>query len=171
MADRSAALPQVIDEQFVADLIRDLQVVGTLGVLNVSDGIVPVYLLGQRTAFQFEAQDPFYAAGEVFSAGEQTNPAANFVLADTVALPVGTYDLIATIGQGGNNGLVFRFQHRNAANAADINTWMVAMPPEDTKRYRFALTIAASERFRVLNVAAPGAGVLVQASIEARIRA
>ncbi len=172
MADRSAQLPQVIDEQFVADLIRDLQVVGTLGVLNVSDGIVPVYLLGQRTAFQFEVQDPFYAAGEVFTEDEQTNPAANFILADTGQLPAGTYDLIYTVNQSSAAvDMSARFQHRNAANAADINSWLIGLVSKETLRLRWALTCAENERFRVLNISAPGAGVLVQATIEARIRA
>ncbi len=173
MAERGAGdIPQVIDEAFVDEMIRDLQVVGRLGVLNVSDGIVPVYLLGQRTAFQVEVQNPFFATGEFFTAGAQVNPAANTVLADTTALPVGVYDLIVEFTMTGG-GVRFLVQHRNAANAVTLTEWQAFVGVNGPMYYRWVLgfQLAASERLRVLNSAAPGAGITAYASIAAKIRA
>jgi len=169
VAERTAIIPQSHDPVFVDDLIRQLRIEGKLGVLNVSDTIVPIYLLGQTTQLAFTVQDPFYAAGQVFTEGEQTNPAAAFVLADTTALPAGTYDIVLTGMLTLAAGLRFDFQHRNAANAANINEWVFRTAGESV-RYRLSLAIAENERFRVLNQATPGAGEIVQWSIEAKVR-
>lgn len=167
MAQRNDLIPQSLDDDAVVDIIRDLQVAGTLGVLNVSDGIVPVYLLGQRTAFAFEVQTPSFDAAEWFSVGELTNPGST-VLADTGQLVAGTYDVQIIVESSAAGSM--RFEHRNAANAADVNAQFISTNVGGGSVWSLALTALANERFRVFNIAAPGAGVLVQASVLAARR-
>ena len=167
MAERNAVTPQSLDDDAAADLIRQLQVVGRLGILNVSDTIVPMYLLGQRAPLDIEVVPALYAPGEVFSAGRLVNPAAGTVLSDTTALTAGDYDFLVDGAAGVSMWL--QVQHRNAANAANINEWGMWLSGA-TYRLPLSLVMAENERLRVLNLAAPGAGVSTQASILGRAR-
>lgn len=108
MAERSATRPQVIDDKFVDDMVRDLSVVGSLGVLNVADGILPVYLLGQRSAFQLNLATPAFDASNTFSAGAQTGTTAGDIMADTLVLPAGQYDI--ELWLDGDHGNAFQWQ-------------------------------------------------------------
>lgn len=167
MAERSAAVPQSLDDDAVADLVRELQVAGRLGVLNVSDVIVPMYLLGQRQPLDITVVPPVYLSSEVFSAGMLVAPAAATVLADTAALTIGDYDFIVDNACGGP--VWYQIQHRDAANAANVNEWGVVV---NASAYRLplSLTLANNERLRVLNLAAVAAGVGAQVAILAQKR-
>ncbi len=167
MAERTSAIPQSHDPDFVDDLIRQLQIVGKVGLLNVSDVISPVYLLGQTQALSFQLRDVCYTVGEHFSAGLLINPAANTILADTTALPAGEYDVLMTFGMGNVANLVI--EHRDAANAATLADWYVGGTIGMTQ-LKICKAMAFNERLRVFNVAAPGAGVGLQATIEAQAR-
>ena len=121
MAERRADIPQVVDEKFVDAMIRDLQVVGKLGLLNVSDGILPVYLLGQREAFKVEVQDPVFKFGELFTEGFKGSAPAGTLMADTTDLPAGDYDF--WVHFGGASGIAtgrFVLRLRDAANVEKI---------------------------------------------------
>lgn len=166
MATRNGAVPQVIDPDVVATMIRDLQIEGRVGVLNVSDVLVPTYLVAQGQTLDFTVLEPFYAAGEVFTAGELAAPAAGTVCADTGALTAGVYDLIVQMGCF--LAVDFRIQHRDAANAANINQWIAGINPAGQTQLRFSLQIGAGERLRALNNAAVAAAT--QVNIMARLR-
>jgi len=172
MAERKPGTdPQVTDDDFVDDMIRDLKVVGRLGVLDVSDKIVPIYLLGQRTAFKLSVQQPSYNVAEIFSGGLLLNPGAGTVIADTTALAIGTYDFIVDLTTVAAN-VSMEIQWRDTANVADINNWTIRLANAGMTAYRWtmAISVLPLERLRVVNTAAPGAGISIQASIAATLR-
>lgn len=94
-------------------------------------------------------------AGVLATAGVQTDPAANAILADTAALGAGKYLFQAFISSSVAGA--FELEHRNAGNTANVFSQRVHVPASDTSRLpgpAFVLTLAASERVRVRNVAA-----------------
>jgi hypothetical protein len=96
------------------------------------------------------------------TAGIQTNPATDFILADTGAL---TDTLTrATIVLGGSAAMIATLEHRNAANSANLNAQVFASPINVASPfYLDGLSIAPGERLRLrLNAAVTGS---VQASI------
>jgi len=172
MARRSTAgAPQSLDDNFVADMIRDLKVVGNLGILNVADGIIPVYLLGQRTAFQVEVQSRFYAPTEVFSIGEVITPAPGTVLADTDELQGGIYDLQITIGSSvsTSESMATVVEHRDRTNTVNINAWSLPILGFGFSAFDTSLVIDVDERLRVITAGTIGSGS-GQAAIMAKRR-
>ena len=97
-----------------------------------------------------------------FTAGVQTNPATDAILADTGALAGGQSGAAVVIGA--NVAMVVTVEHRNAANSANINTQVLACganAPYDVDLP--GVTFAASERIRIrLNTGVTGS---VQASL------
>jgi hypothetical protein len=96
------------------------------------------------------------------TAGIQTNPLIDTILADTGAVADAVTRVTAVIG--GNVAMVVHFEHRNAANNANLFSQVLAAAanapfvlPLD------GLTVAAGERLRVrINPAVTGS---VQASL------
>jgi len=164
MAGRDANRPQLDFPQLVADLIATLNLTGQLGILEMSDQVSPVFLIGSRGVV-FGGENPTFASAEVFS-GSATNPAANVVLADTGALPAGTYDVMSNIsiraqkGAGGNTAVLI--EHRNAANAATLAILdsMAGTGNHEVAESTlplFGYTLALNERIRLI----VGGGLLV----------
>lgn len=171
MAGRSlTGKPQVVDEAFVDDMVRDLQVVGTMGVLDVADGIVPVYLLGQRTAFKVEIEEPSFKFTELFTEGFQGSAPAATLMAETGQLPVGIYDFWVHFG-GASAVATGRYVLRwlDAALAEKI-IWT----PDAGQEYggshslKFALELATGEGIEVETLATVTNSSVV---IAARLRA
>lgn len=129
MARRDGNRPQVDFPQLIADVIDQLNVRGPLGVLDLSDEVRPVFIIGSRTgSLQVTSNPVDFTSANVF-AGSAIAPAANTVVADTGQLPAGTYDVLAHLSISGiiaGSGVI-TVQHRNAANAATLATILSQM--------------------------------------------
>jgi len=133
----------------------------------LSDTIVPMSLVDSDVTLQANVIE---RAEAPVSAGAQTAPVINFVLADTGALAAGNFKfrvLISlrddvTVNQIG-------VQHRNAANAANIFEHQIIHGGNAAGAINFifemTLAMAANERLRVLNLIAGGGGQVYQATI------
>lgn len=197
MAERIPGAPQVDDPAVVADFIRSLGIRGRIGELGVADTIVPVFLIGQNPGITTTepapiigvvggtpvpvsgaGETPAFGSGDVFTTGPQTAPGAGTVLADTGALPAGTYDLRFLTSSNSNSVLTetFMVQHRNAANAANLATWeyvtiLSASNNVGAITYALGYILALNERIRIINSQAGEGGTSQVAVIFARIRA
>ena len=133
--------------------------------------VLPVVLVGGTVSF-LAAPTPPYRVQDIFTAGVQVAPAANFVLADTGPLLVGAYSVDSWVQLGEGNTFVFEW--RDAANAANLWTMQFSLAgPAGTyfniNSFQRRLEIANdNERFRILNLTAGTAGISYQASILAR---
>ena len=162
MADRDASKVQLDFPQLTADLIRDLRLTGVLGLLNLSDTVVPIISVGNVRPQIVRTDLAAFDSAEVFS-GSVSAPGAIAVVVDTGQLPQGTYDAMfggstsaATVA-----GMNLELQWRNAANNANLATW-----PHDGKTTtnvsaqfnveRTALNIGLNERLRWTNILAHG---------------
>jgi len=105
-----------------ADLIAELSLVGTIGLLDFATEVRPVFIIGARN-LTVEVENPEFQSAEVFS-GDAQSPAANTVIADTTALPAGVYNITAILDGAFSLATfgVFALQHRNAANNATLAT-------------------------------------------------
>lgn len=106
------------------------------------------------------------------SAGVQTNPAVNTVLADTGALPAGTYHfrLLLSTYTPATNGPV-DLQHRDSANAANIWAQRIfccpsnAAPSGGVFDFSWDDTLLLNERVRAITAAASAAADVFHANI------
>jgi hypothetical protein len=97
------------------------------------------------------------------TAGVQTNPSTDAILADTTALtPGGQSDVTVIIG--GNVAFVVTVEHRNAANNANVNTQVLAAAANAPFSCDMpGINFGSGERLRIrLNAAVTGS---VQASL------
>ena len=177
MAEVNPNVPQAVDPEVLVDLTRLLQIRGPLGVLNVLDTIVPVVSLGNVVTPTITVLQPAFRSTDVFSNGIQINQAAGTVLADTGQLPAGVYDLLIQMA-GDNNEANQRiaFEHRNAANSANLATWdyLLHMNVDDTKSwgpFPLAYELENNERIRLVQIAAGQVLRSTDGVIFARIRA
>jgi len=167
-------LPRPIGVIQKPGLIEDL--LGRLSVNRprepfVLDGdVVPVVLIDSGVAF-VASPSPAYLVSDIFTIGSQVAPAIDTVLADTGQLPTGSYTANCVVSA--EEGALFEFQWRNAANAANLWTQILRLHVTSGIGFiffDFRLTVAnANERFRILNAAAGGVGINYQATIMARI--
>lgn len=172
MAPRDPTTPQLDFPQLTADIIEQLRLTGTVGLLNFLDGVRPVYIAAAReNALDLPARFPVFRSSEIFS-NTATNPALNAVLADTGQLAAGTYDVRAMVSTGilGAPQVfpVIDLQHRDAANLATLSsipnqisvntniisdlhaiTWTYATVIAANERLRFQLTSAAVTNGRI----------------------
>lgn len=172
MADLDPTIPQVVDPERTVDLTRLLQIRGPLGVLNVLDTIVPVVNMGDVVARTVDINPPSFTSTDVFSAGDQTFAPPGTVHADTGALAEGVYDVQLSMPSTINSAMIWRIQHRNAANTADLAVWSTLIHAvtgvfSQTLGYTFAL----NERLRIVNNSVFTAGEVSMAFIFARRRA
>jgi hypothetical protein len=104
--------------------------------------------------------------------GRVVAPGANVVIADSGALPAGDYRVQVLIGYADTlaAGKCAVIEHRNAANAATVDQ-LGAVPAGDSREIVIErLTLAASERIRVVNDAVVGAaGSVVVATVIAAL--
>jgi len=158
MPPRDPSSVQLDFPQLVSDLIGELRLQGTVGLLDFKDSVQPVYIVSARGgALDVTASQVVYPSASIFTNKTQ-GPLVNVVLADTGQLPAGTYDIKTIIGITNNaNATVnadVEFQHRNAANAANLAT--VPVPVVDIATHEnvfwftwdYATILAANERLR-----------------------
>lgn len=155
MPPRDPSAVQLDFPLLVADLISELRLTGTIGLLNFLPEVRPTFIVGAREgALTFSADTPAYAPAEIFDA-QTTNPAANAIIIDTGALPAGVYDVQAFMSYSasvsGTDDFI-HFEHRDAANAVTLSAWRLPNPTRDNDMSMgFALTLALNERLRVRN--------------------
>ena len=134
--------------------------------------VTPVVLVGGTVSF-VAPPTPAYRVQDIFTAGLLTNPAAGVVLADTGPLPLGGYFLQVFMHVGGGGAPQAHasdLEWRDAANAANLFSQRVNIALEDNNIFAVRFNIENdNERFRVLNVAAPGVGITVQVTIMAKL--
>lgn len=122
MAGRDPNIPQLDFPQLVADLIADLRLTGQVGLLDFSDLVRPVFIIGSRGgSLQVTAAPPVFSSASVAGA-TQINPVANTLIAGTGPLPAGDYDVFCSISFNGvmNVTGAVVLQHRDAADAATL---------------------------------------------------
>ena len=163
MAERTDAVPQSLDPSAVADLIRQLNVVGKVGLLNVSDTIVPVYLVEQRRAFTF----PLFQRSEAFSGGKVLGVPANTTIAATTLLSEGGYDLSFLLSTEDPGGQLFEIHYLDATPTI-VKTWQVMALP--FVNLNFGFSVRDGETFEVVNVRAVSLTEWTQATIFAAPR-
>jgi hypothetical protein len=108
--------------------------------------------------------------GTPFTQGELAPVvAANTVLADTLAQPAGTFNVLAIVSadSGAAFGLDFRLQRRDAANAANIWSQQFSLSQVGTQFWILPMTIVLSvnERVRLITKAAGSATANIQGSL------
>lgn len=90
-------------------------------------------------------------ANPTVASGQATAPAIGAVIADTGALPAGTY--LVEIRAAGScvraAGKQLEVQHRNAANAANVNI-LATTPGEPVTTETFRVVLALNERIRIV---------------------
>lgn len=163
MPPRNPNAVQLDFPQLVADIIEQLNLTGTVGLLDFSPEVVPVYLAAARSGVFNIAEQPTFLSAGIFS-NQQIAAAANTVLLDTGQLAAGVVDVKA--GQtniGDTNSGIVSLQHRNAANAATLAEWFSprinATPHGDVLPLTMSLTLATNERLRwILDATAMSGG-------------
>jgi len=173
VAIRDDRLPQSVDSLLVAELIRQMQVRGPLGVLGVADFVQPVYL-ADASDLQAPALigQPVFPSTGVFSGIAQALTPAS-VLVDTNQQIAGIYDVIFGWTIAANPGgatLRFTLEHRNAANAANLASWVFAASFDMGYTFAWALRLETNERLRVVISTTFGANDQSSATIMLRRR-
>lgn len=161
-------------------MIRDLEVVGQVPDLEIIPAILPVIVMGNVLQQTVRVEQPVFRSTDVFSNGLQTAPAAGEVLADTGPLATGVYDLqvYSLMAATGFNNIRIEFQHRNAANAANLASWDYgcrghSVANETTPVWviqTLAYELAENERLRLIVPVAFAAGDPAIGTIFARRR-
>lgn len=126
MPPRNPDVVQLDFPQLTADLIAELRLQGTLGLLDFLTAVRPVYIVASRAgALAVSAVLPAFGSAEITN-GDANNPAANTIIGDTGALPAGDYDIFASISVasvvGAPASTAVFLQHRNAANTVTLAT-------------------------------------------------
>ncbi len=170
MARRDASIVQLDFPQLVADLITTLRLTGALGVLNLSDTVIPVISVGDVRPPTFSFTPVTFSSGEIVSGFLHDAP-GNTVIADNAPLVAGTYDLHLFLSNAGINPIALtrplEVQHRNAANTVTLAVLLsLATPstssgPGSAQTSIFGYVIGSAERLRVQspNLAVSGGGV------------
>ncbi len=129
--------------------------------------VVPAVLVGGEVEFVV-GPTPAYEVTDVFTASQQTNPGAGFILADTGPLPRGPYNLNVFISCQESN--IFTFEYRNATNLADLWTQLVGAVNRQLTNFQLRIFLANdNERFRIRTFGGTNVGIVYQAMIMARI--
>ena len=151
----------------VAELIDQLQLLGSVGLLDFEPSVQPVFLIGSRGVV-FASEIPAFASSEVFS-GVANNAPANTVIMDTGALAAGTYDIFGTLTQSGNTPFTttqFRLEHRNAANNATLATLLISaihnsgVIAQSVVLAPIGYQIGLNERFRAVSPGSLMSGII-----------
>ena len=152
MPPRNPSIVQLDNPALVDQTIRDLQLMGSVGLLNFSPEVVPVYLIGDA-GLTIATTPITYLPGEIFDS-RVSNVVAGEVITDTGQLAAGTYDVQAWLNGSTSAALIdgrMLLQHRNAANTASISQWGLPFlaTASQTQDYAFSTILAENERFRV----------------------
>ncbi len=149
------------------DLLTRLGVNRPIRPFTLDGDVMPVVIVESGISF-VAAPTPAYSVQDIFTAGEQTAPAAGTVLADTGQLPVGQYSVQVFLGA--SEGNTFDFQWRDAPNTATLRNIRLHVPVEAFPLFLTRFTVEnADERLRVLNVGAGNVGQVYNVTILAKI--
>ena len=153
MPPRDVLITQLDNPDLVADLISELRIIGTVGLLGFEPSVVPTFIVGSRGLTVTAVQVDFLPA-QIFSA-QSNNPAANAIITDTGPLPAGSYDIkfalsnaITVMAVPGST----TFEHRDAANAASLYNWDLTGASgvfSGSMVVEYAAVLAENERLRV----------------------
>ena len=163
MAGRDPNKVQLDFPQLTADLIAALRLTGTLGLLDLSDVVVPTISVGNVRPQTFTANPVVFDSGEIFS-NYADNVALNTVMTDTGALPAGIYDVLFGLSVAASSTKInLEFQWRDAANAANLAAWPNTisnlLPVTSSMPIGlFSLNIGVNERLRVINLISASLG-------------
>lgn len=156
MAPRNPGLVQSDAPLLLADLIRELSLIGPgVGLLGFSDQIAPVFIVGSR-GLVIDAQDPVYRPAEVFS-NISTATTAGVALIDTGELEAGDFDIICGIS-GANPAAQqqnVQLLQRNAGNTANVAAWPLSTPaPSNASAssqtpLKFSMKVLQDERYLI----------------------
>lgn len=92
--------------------------------------------------------------------GDSAAPAGGAVICDTGQLPAGTYevDICMAAADAAAAGKGILIQHRNAANAANINAALASCAAGSSNQANLkGVVVAANERIRAVTMAQAGA--------------
>lgn len=158
MAERDPNRVQLDFPQLVADLIRQLRLTGTVGLLELTDQVTPVYIVAQRAgALSITTSPPIFSSASLFAA-QSNNPGINTIVLDTGPLPAGDYDVYAHISASGRAttiGSAVVIEHRDAANAVNLAIllnapWGLVEAYSHSTLAPIRYTLALNERLRVV---------------------
>jgi len=159
MPPRDPDAVQLDFPELTADVIRQLRLIGQVGLLNFVPTMQPVYIAAQREGvLATEVNQPVFTSSEIFGS-IITNAPVNTVFADTGPLTAGTYDVKVMISANAFGVPVtsadITFQLRDAPNTSSqfqvptpINDqgfsnlaweWTLATVVGDQERFRFQL--------------------------------
>lgn len=158
----------ILTQGFTALMVRfGIQAVPQAPQWELSNTVTPVAIV-DPDPIQVVAVNPLWNLP--FTFGQLLSPAAAAILADTGALPAGSWEVFILLGNDAAvaGDIDFRIQRRNAANSGDIWVQRFHQSTASTVRGDFQLKarfqLSLNERIRVENVGTT-AGVTVQASI------
>lgn len=133
----------IVDPELIAEVTRQFNLRGQLKPFNLTEDVVPVFDIGRLIGLAPQpvvtpGLQTMVAAGHSLSnrhyavapprqtganaSGVANNPAAGAIVGDTGQLAAGTHYCVATFSADATTGLI-ELQHRNAANAADVDLW------------------------------------------------
>lgn len=131
MSERNPSITQADAPQLLADLIRDLTLIGApIGLLDFAATIIPTFIIGAR-GLNITAVQPTILVGEIESL-TSTGLTAGLPAFDTSPKAAGTYDIWAsiTVTLSAINNNTISFINRNAANSADLFTLPYTIPDQ-----------------------------------------
>lgn len=130
----------------------------------LNDTVVPVSIVDAGSV-TFVATSVSPLLGTPASAGELVAPAINTRMADTLALPAGSYNFFLWLGAQEAARSMWRIRRRNAADAADIWSQQWTIGPYSSTTLQLRSTIGTNERLVIENQIAGTAGATWQAGI------
>jgi len=147
---RNPDVVQLDFPQLTSDLINELRLTGTIGLLNFLPEVRPTFIIGSR-GLSFLQEETVYLASEIFQL-ELNNPASALPMADTGPLPAGDYDVKAWMdtAQSAGSPTSVQLDHRNAADTATLSSWFGHTVPNTTlsQHFAFSIRLAEDERLR-----------------------
>lgn len=159
----------IVDPDLIAAITRQFNLRGDLKPFNLTEDVVPIFDIGRlidltpiavttpgsdtavrvgtETALTHLAVHPAALDSGITFTSRDNNPAGGTVLADTGQLAAGPH-LIYGLASGAQ-ALDVQFSWRNAADAADIDTWTHLAPTggPDLVVPPFVANITVNERF------------------------
>lgn len=168
MSPRDPLQIQLDFPELTADLIDQLNLRGTLGLLDFKDSVQPIYIVAARPGLSLASFVlPHFESSQVFQA-VVADPPGSTVIVDTGPLPAGIYDCIMTLSLDGvvaGDG-VYGMEHRNAANTATLARPLLLPADSTALNYcrehldLFAYEIGTDERIRAISPSGLAAAVL-----------
>lgn len=157
MPPRDPGKVQLDNPLLVADLIQQLVLRGTVGVLDFDATIRPVFIVGDRD-LSVDADPPIFASAQIFHLSV-FSPVANVALLDTGALSAGVHDIFAQIAWAGTAAALvsgFQLLHRNAADTATLAVLSESVPSNSSTHGTLVMpirgySIALGETLRWVN--------------------